>query len=52
MMMTEKIKFNEGYGCCSGFYCVMIIIMIKKMASVDDKCEWNTPELVAINGII
>jgi len=50
-MMTEKMKFIGGYGCCGGFYCVMIII-IQKMALIDDKCEWNTPELVAINRII
>jgi len=31
---------------------VFMIIMIKKKASIDDKCDWNTPELVTINGII
>jgi len=50
--MAEKTKFSGGCGCCGGFYCMMIIIMIKKVALIDDKCEWNTPELVAINGII
>jgi hypothetical protein len=35
MMMTEKMKFNGSYGCCSGFCCV--IIMIQKMALIDDK---------------
>lgn len=48
--MTEKMKFNGAYGCCGGFCCV--IIMIQKMALIDDKCEWKMPELVVISGLI